>query len=291
MKKYIRSVSSALFLGILLTLGMNRMEVYATEPIPVAAPNVVTEVPVQQPTVPAAQPARPKRKEDILTVQVKADIESMLKEDTQDAIMNGYLSLLNKDYILHDELEMDLVGIGNGHQLEPLAAEKITQLVKDAQKEHLYINITSSYRTYLKQVELFKNKIERLEKEGYTHEEAVKEAATVVAVPGTSEHHLGLTVDFVTGRYKKLDEGIRNTNEYKWVEEHAWEYGYIIRYPQGKSDITGIITEPWHLRYVGIPAAKLIHDRGICLEEFLGVAYDDQKDGVSYGAGWINTGR
>ncbi|MBR5510406.1 MAG: M15 family metallopeptidase [Lachnospiraceae bacterium] len=288
MKKYIRSVSSALFLGILLTLGMNRMEVYATEPIPVADPNVVTEVPVQQPTVPAA---RPKRKEDILTVQVKADIESMLKEDTQDAIMNGYLSLLNKDYILHDELEMDLVGIGNGHQLEPLAAEKITQLVKDAQKERLYINITSSYRTYLKQVELFKNKIERLEKEGYTHEEAVKEAATVVAVPGTSEHHLGLTVDFVTGRYKKLDEGIRNTNEYKWVEEHAWEYGYIIRYPQGKSDITGIITEPWHLRYVGIPAAKLIHDRGICLEEFLGVAYDDQKDGVSYGAGWINTGR
>ena len=288
MKKYIRSVSSALFLGILLTLGMNRMEVYATEPIPVADPNVVTEVPVQQPTVPAA---RPKRKEDILTVQVKADIDSMLKEDTQDAIMNGYLSLLNKDYILHDELEMDLVGIGNGHQLEPLAAEKITQLVKDAQKERLYINITSSYRTYLKQVELFKNKIERLEKEGYTHEEAVKEAATVVAVPGTSEHHLGLTVDFVTGRYKKLDEGIRNTNEYKWVEEHAWEYGYIIRYPQGKSDITGIITEPWHLRYVGIPAAKLIHDRGICLEEFLGVAYDDQKDGVSYGAGWINTGR
>ena len=79
--------------------------------------------------------------------------------------------------------------------------------------------------------------------------------------------------------------------EYKWVEQHAWEYGYVIRYPSGKSDITGIISEPWHLRYVGIPAAKLMWEQGLCLEEFLGVAYDGQRDGISYGAGWANTGR
>ena len=138
---------------------------------------------------------------------------------------------------------------------------------------------------------LFKNKITRLEAQGYTHEEAVKEAARVVAVPGTSEHQLGLTVDFLTGSYKRLDEGIRNTKEYKWIEEHAWEYGYVVRYPSGKSGITGIISEPWHLRYVGIPAAKLMMEQEICLEEFLGVAYDDQRNGISYGAGWVNTGR
>lgn len=123
------------------------------------------------------------------------------------------------------------------------------------------------------------------------HEAAVKEAGTVVAVPGTSEHQLGLSCDFVTGSYRKLDEGIRNTKEYAWVAEHAWEYGYVIRYPKNKSEITGIISEPWHLRYVGIPAAKLIHDQNLCLEEFLGVAYDGQKNGISYGAGWVNTGR
>ncbi|MDE6960046.1 MAG: M15 family metallopeptidase, partial [Lachnospiraceae bacterium] len=134
-------------------------------------------------------------------------------------------------------------------------------------------------------------KITRLEAQGYTHEEAVKEAAKVVAVPGTSEHQLGLTVDFLTGSYKRLDEGIRNTKEYKWIEEHAWEYGYVVRYPSGKSGITGIISEPWHLRYVGIPAAKLMMEQEICLEEFLGVAYDDQRNGISYGAGWVNTGR
>ncbi len=232
-----------------------------------------------------------KSKGAVVTEQIKKDIESSLKKNTKDAIINGYLSLLNKDYILKDELELELVGVGGGHQLEERAAQTIKQMIADARKEGMHINITSSYRTYMKQVNLFKNKIARLEAEGYSHKEAVREAGKVVAIPGTSEHQLGLTVDFMTGSYRKLDEGIRDTKEYHWVEEHAWEYGYIIRYPSGKSGITGIISEPWHLRYVGIPAAKLITEQGICLEEFLGVAYDGQKNGIPNGAGWANTGR
>ncbi len=232
-----------------------------------------------------------KSKGAVVTEQIKKDIESSLKKNTKDAIINGYLSLLNKDYILKDELELELVSVGGGHQLEERAAQTIRQMIADAKKEGMHINITSSYRTYMKQVDLFKNKIARLEAEGYSHKEAVMEAGKVVAIPGTSEHQLGLTVDFMTGSYRKLDEGIRDTKEYHWVEEHAWEYGYIIRYPSGKSGITGIISEPWHLRYVGIPAAKLITEQGICLEEFLGVAYDGQKNGIPNGAGWANTGR
>ena len=174
-----------------------------------------------------------------------------------------------------------------GEKTEDATPKKL----EDARKEGMYINVTSSYRTYMKQVSLFKNKIRRLESAGYGHARAVEEAGKVVAVPGTSEHQLGLTVDFVTGSYRVLDEGIRDTKEYQWVEEHAWEYGYVIRYPSGKSGITGIISEPWHLRYVGIPAAKLMTEQEICLEEFLGVAYDGQRDGISYGAGWVNTGR
>ena len=235
--------------------------------------------------------SKAKLSESILTEQVKKDIDNSLKKGVQAAVINGYLSLLNKEYILKEELDLDLVSIGSGHELEERAADAITKMVQDAKKEKIYISVTSSYRTYLKQVSLFKNKISKLEKAGYSHASAVTEAGKVVAVPGTSEHQLGLTVDFVTRNYRKLDEGIKNTKEYKWVEEHAWEYGYVIRYPSGKSDITGIISEPWHLRYVGIPAAKLMHDQKICLEEFLGVAYDGQKDGISYGAGWVNTGR
>lgn len=240
---------------------------------------------------PGIKKSETKSRKNTVTGQLKKDIENSLGTGTQEAIINGYLSLLNKDYILEYELDINLASIGNGHQLEARAARYVTQMVRDARKEKIYLSVTSSYRTYSKQVSLFKNKIARLEAEGYTHAKAVEEAGTVVAVPGTSEHQLGLTLDFVTNSYKKLDEGIRDTKEYQWVEEHAWEYGYIVRYPKGKSDITGIISEPWHLRYVGIPAAKLISEQGICLEEFLGVAYDGQKDGISYGAGWVNTGR
>ena len=255
------------------------------DPNAAADPNATTD------TTTTTQPAAPKKQAVVLTEQLKKDIENSHAPGAKDAIINGYLSLLNKEYILKDELDIDLVSVGNGHQLERRSAKEITQMMKDAKSVGMRMNLTSAYRTYMKQVYLFKNKIERLEREGYSHEKAVKEAGTVVAVPETSEHQLGLTLDFVTGSYKNLDEGIRNTKEYQWTEKHAWEYGYVIRYPKDKSAITGIISEPWHLRYVGIPAAQLMTEQDLCLEEFLGVAYDDQRDGISYGAGWINTGR
>lgn len=254
-------------------------------------PNVAADPNAATDTTTTTQPAAPKKQTVVLTEQLKKDIENSHAPGAKDAIINGYLSLLNKEYILKDELDIDLVSVGNGHQLERRCAAEITQMIKDAKKDGMRMNLTSAYRTYMKQVYLFKNKIERLEQQGYSHEKAVKEAGTVVAVPGTSEHQLGLTLDFVTGSYKNLDEGIRNTKEYQWTEEHAWEYGYVIRYPKDKSDITGIISEPWHLRYVGIPAAQLMTEQNLCLEEFLGVAYDGQRDGISYGAGWVNTGR
>ncbi len=260
-----------------------------------ADPGAVPSQPEGETGEPQASEAKDMQEEinldSILTDELREDIERSLDADALDAIINGYMSLLNTKYILHEELDMELVGIGNGHRLDPLAAQEIWRLVGDARRQGLYINVTSSYRTYAYQVSLFKDKIRRLEAQGMDHEKAVEEAAKEVAAPGTSEHHLGLTVDFVTGSYKKLDSGITKTKEYQWVQEHAWEYGYIIRYPQGKSDITGIISEPWHLRYVGIPAAKLITEQEVCLEEFLGVAYDDQKNGISHGAGWVNTGR
>ena len=215
-----------------------------------ADPNAAADPHATTDTTTTTQPAAPKKQTVVLTEQLKKDIENSHAPGAKDAIINGYLSLLNKEYILKDELDIDLVSVGNGHQLERRSAKEITQMMKDAKSVGMRMNLTSAYRTYMKQVYLFKNKIERLEREGYSHEKAVKEAGTVVAVPGTSEHQLGLTLDFVTGSYKNLDEGIRNTKEYQWTEKHAWEYGYVIRYPKDKSAITGIISEPWHLGYV-----------------------------------------
>ena len=94
-------------------------------------------------------------------------------------------------------------------------------------------------------------------------------ARELVAYPGTSEHQLGLALDLVDARHVKLDSSQENTKAYKWLYEHCAEYGFIVRYPNGKTDITGIIYEPWHFRYVGVEAATYMVEHNLCLEEFV----------------------
>ena len=105
--------------------------------------------------------------------------------------------------------------------------------------------------------------------EGPVIQQADERAAQVVARPGTSEHNLGLACDIVALDYQNLDDGYAETPEAKWLYENCAKYGFILRYPPDKEDITGVIYEPWHFRYVGEQAAQEIMQRGICLEEYL----------------------
>ncbi len=129
--------------------------------------------------------------------------------------------------------------------------------------------ICSAYRSYARQEELYQNKVARLLAQGRSAEDAETEAARTVALPGTSEHQTGLAVDIVDMNNQNLDESQEDTAVQKWLMEHSWEYGFILRYPSGRSDLTGIIYEPWHYRYVGREAAAEIHEQGVCLEEYL----------------------
>lgn len=129
--------------------------------------------------------------------------------------------------------------------------------------------ICSAYRTTERQTKLFNNRIKRMMSKGYSRAAAEADTRTVVAVPGTSEHQLGLAVDIVDKKYQGLDERQEKTAVQKWLMKNSWKYGFILRYPTGKSDITGIIYEPWHYRYVGKKAAKEIYEQGVCLEEYL----------------------
>lgn len=100
-------------------------------------------------------------------------------------------------------------------------------------------------------------------------EDAKAKAGRQVAVPGTSEHQLGLAVDIVDVSYQLLDTNQENTDVQKWLLENSWRYGFILRYPTDKTDITGIVYEPWHYRYVGKEYAKEIYEKGVCLEQYL----------------------
>ena len=129
--------------------------------------------------------------------------------------------------------------------------------------------VCSAYRTEATQVRLYNNKIARLRAAGWTGDALLTEAARWVAVPGTSEHQTGLALDIVSAGYQLLDDAQADTAEQQWLMEHCWEYGFILRFPADKTEITGIGYEPWHYRYVGREAAAAIHGSGLCLEEYL----------------------
>lgn len=129
--------------------------------------------------------------------------------------------------------------------------------------------IVSAYRNYYEQLELYKKKVRKLVSAGMDEALARSEGAKSVAIPGTSEHQLGLAVDLVDANYGYLNEYQAETPTQQWLMENSWRFGFILRYPVDKSEITGIIYEPWHYRYVGKEAAQDIYESGLCFEEWL----------------------
>lgn len=137
-------------------------------------------------------------------------------------------------------------------------------MMDDARADGIDIGIISAWRSYDTQRILFDDKVKRLKAQGYSQEAAEKEAATCIALPGSSEHHTGLAVDF-----NSTNQSFENTKTFKWLKENAENYGFIMRYAKDKMDITGgIIYEPWHWRFVGINIAKEMNSLGMCYEEY-----------------------
>jgi len=178
--------------------------------------------------------------------------------------------LVNPWNFVPEDYEVELVKYNSRYQVAAQIYEPLKQMLADCKTAGYTAIVGSAYRTHEYQEGLFENKIQRVMKaEGCTREEAMVIAATVVAFPGTSEHQLGLAVDLVDIKYQLLDENQENTEAQKWLMEHCWEYGFILRYPNDKSEYTGIIYEPWHYRYVGTELAAELHELGISLEEYL----------------------
>ena len=159
----------------------------------------------------------------------------------------------------------------NGYQVDARIMGDLEDMFAAARAAGRNPGICSAFRAWETQEYLYQNKIQRvMSEEGLPEDQAAVEAGTVVAVPGTSEHQIGLALDIVSSEYMNLDEKQMETEDQQWLMENSWKYGFILRYPLDKSDITGIIFEPWHYRYVGKEAAKEIYEQDITLEEYLG---------------------
>jgi D-alanyl-D-alanine carboxypeptidase len=159
--------------------------------------------------------------------------------------------------------------VAPGYQVDSRIAPALKRMIAEAKAEGINLMICSAYRSEERQRELYQKKIAEHEAMGKSKEEAVAVAATIVLPPGTSEHQTGLAVDIVTPEYQVLDDGFAETPAAKWLAANSWKYGFILRYPKDKQEITNIIYEPWHFRYVGEEHAKAIYEGGYCLEEYL----------------------
>ena len=179
------------------------------------------------------------------------------------------LLLVNPWNKLPEDFEIELKKLPNGLKVDERIYDDLTAMLSDCRKAGLRPVVCSTYRTAETQTRLYNNKIARLRAAGYSRQAAIRQAGRWVAVPGTSEHQTGLAVDLVAASYQVLDKKQEQTKEQKWLMEHCWEYGFILRFPSDKSAVTGIGYEPWHYRYVGKETAKAMQEGGLCLEEYL----------------------
>ena len=183
------------------------------------------------------------------------------------------LVLINPAHAIEKELEMTFDEV-QGYKFDSRIAGRVRELIAAAKEDGYSLAIVSGYRTMDRSRVLYANKIAEYQAMGYDEATARVEAAKWVAPPGTSEHHSGLAMDIVSGdyytKYSDLVEEFENEPEAVWLRENCARFGFILRFPKDKVEVTGINYEPWHFRYVGEEHAAAIMEQGLCLEEYLG---------------------
>ena len=175
-----------------------------------------------------------------------------------------YVLLVNADNPIPKSYVPELADLDGRHQVSPVCLEPLMNMLTDCLKAGDEYTINNTYRSYGTQQDILKTRIERYMEadEELSYDDASRKALAEVARPGTSEHQTGLCMDI---------NGV-GVESCPWLVEHCWEYGFILRFPEGKEDITGIVYEPWHFRYVGTRVSIPLRDSGLCLEEYLGAA-------------------
>lgn len=179
------------------------------------------------------------------------------------------LLLINYENALPDNYGADLAETYNSALVDKRIKKDLEKMIDDAKSNGFNLFIRSSYRSTAFQTKIFNNKVKMYMKQGHTKEEAEKLTLEYSSRPGHSEHEAGLCVDIVASDYRELDEGQHTRKEQKWLHENCYKYGFILRYPEGKTEITKIKYESWHYRYVGVEAAEYIMKNNLTLEEYL----------------------
>ena len=178
-----------------------------------------------------------------------------------------YVIMVNRWHLMPEDYEPDLVEI-EGFQIDSSCRDALQQMMTDCRKAGYRCVINNTYRSVAMQEDMWSVRIKLWTEKGMTYDEAVEYIGRELALPRASEHNLGLAVD-ITG----------TDDMYAWLGEHCWDYGFILRYPEDRFEITGIVYEPWHFRYVGTELAKELQALGLCMEEYMDMLTQSQMDG------------
>lgn len=258
-KKTVRVVIGALLLAVfvfcILLFGTDLL----MSPVPTPAAEASAE--------PAADTDTPEPTVSLMSGTVSEETAEPTAEPTPeptsslpDVDINAWeLKLVNGQNSIGDYAP-ELTATENGQYFDSRAVGALEDFIAAARADGLTVYLSSAYRDFNTQKYLYENKVA---------EYGENIAKTIVAPPGTSEHQLGLAADITDKYYQYKNDSLADTELFKWMCAHCAEYGFILRYPENKTDITGVMYEPWHFRYVGVEAATYIMENNLCLEEFL----------------------
>lgn len=218
--------------------------------------------------------AEVRKEEQKKTKELEKELEKVhRKYSKEEKELPWNLTLVNSSHAMKKGYVPELTEVAEGYSVDSRIAEPLTKMLKAAEADGMRIIICSAYRSIEKQEQVFNTSVQERLNSGMNYWQAYSDTALSVALPGTSEHGLGLALDLISNQYTELDEKQAETKEAKWLEENCYKYGFILRYPPEKTAETGIIYEPWHYRYVGEEDAKKIMESGMTLEEYLEESY------------------
>lgn len=202
-----------------------------------------------------------------------ANALGLTADEARAMLADPLMVLVNHTSKMPDDYTFDTKECGSAtavnKTLQTVACDAFLSMQKAAADDGVTVWMQSGYRSVKYQTSLYERKTKYYLDKGYDNATAKEKAAAVVNPPGYSEHNCGLAADLNSPEHTGLDEGFEKTAAFRWLCEHAGDYGFILRYPKDAEDKTEIIYEPWHWRYVGVENAAKINASGLCFEEYI----------------------
>ena len=240
--------------------------------VPSASAASSTDVPVSS-TTPAANTAASSVAASEPENTAPTNALGLTAAEAQAILNDPLMILVNHTNKMPDNYTFDTKECGSStavnKTLQTVACDAFLEMQKAAAADGVTVWMQSGYRSVKYQTNLYEKKTQYYRDQGYDEATAKEKAAAIVNPPGYSEHNCGLAADLNSPEHTGLDEGFENTTAFRWLCEHAGEYGFILRYPKGAEDKTEITYEPWHWRYVGTENAARINASGLCFEDYI----------------------